>query len=175
MSASCCAVKERKTDYRSKITLYKPLIVILGISLVAAAALSLNGIPAMNGLMGTFLLFLSSLKLFNITAFAETFAKYDFIAKRSRGYALAYPFIELGLGCLYLSGGLPVLTNTIALFVMCVGNIGVAQVIRSKSKVTCACVGSGFNLPVGLVTLAENMVMAIMSAVNLSILHGIRI
>jgi hypothetical protein len=121
----------------------------------------------MNGMMGAFLLLLSSLKFFNLTSFAEGFARYDVVARRSRDYALLYPFIELGLGCLYLSGSLPIIVNAATLLVMGVGSIGVVQVIRSRTSIACACVGTGFNLPVGYVTLAENLAMFAMAAVSL--------
>jgi hypothetical protein len=121
----------------------------------------------MNGLMGMFLLQLSALKLFNITGFADGFAKYDVIAARLRVYGLAYPFIELGLGGLYLSGLAPLATNLVTLAVMVVGSIGVVKMIRAGAKVSCVCVGTGFDLPVGRVTLAENAVMAAMALYNL--------
>jgi hypothetical protein len=168
MSGSCCTSKQEiKINYRDKIIMYRPLIVIVGISVCVAIALSTHGVPLMNGMMGAFLLFLSSLKLFNLSGFADGFARYDVVAARSQAYAIAYPFIELGLGLFYLSGLLPVFTNIAALIVMGIGTIGVAGVIRAQSEVKCACVGAGFNLPVGYVTLAENLAMFAMAAVGL--------
>jgi len=171
MSGSCCAshkTETKTTVYWDKLVLYRPLIVILGISTCAGIALSVHGVPLMNGMMGAFLLFLSSLKLFNLNGFAEGFARYDTLARYSRTYALLYPLIELGLGCFYLSGGFPIITNMMTVLVMSIGSIGVIQIIRSRTSVSCACVGTGFNLPVGFVTLAENTVMALMALINIT-------
>jgi len=172
MSQSCCSKKPAETIAKltllGKIKLYRPLIIMADVSLLSAWAVSFNSnIPFMNALMGFFLLFLSSLKLFNITGFANTFKTYDVIARRITAYGLAYPFIELGLSLLYFSGLFPLVTNSIMLVVMLTGCIGVLQVIGSKSKVQCACVGTVFNLPVGKVTLAENFIMGAMAGIGI--------
>ena len=53
--------------------------------------------------MGGVLVIFSLFKLFDISAFAADFAKYDLLAMRVRTYGRAYPFIELGLGIAFLS------------------------------------------------------------------------
>lgn len=169
MQGSCCGSRPEKVKnkYRDKIILYRPLIVIVAVSACAAAAISLQGIPFMHGLMGMFLLLLAMLKLFDLPAFAVSFARYDVVAARSRAYALLYPFIELGLGALYLSGLFPAFTYIATMAVMAVGSIGVVRVIQQQAEIKCACVGTGFNLPVGYVTIAENTAMFAMAALAL--------
>ena len=166
MAQSCCSKQENKAPkLAEKITLYRPLIIFTVISIFAASILALTGsVPMMNGAMGFFLCFLASLKLLNLQGFAESFSQYDILAKRSSFYAYSYPFIELSLAGLYFSGLYPIFTNSLMLLIMGIGSIGVLQIITSGRSVQCACVGSTFNLPVGKVTLFENMVMAAMAA-----------
>ena len=149
-----------------KITVYRPLIVITAIALLGAVALS-GHVPFMNGLMGLFLCFLAALQLFDLSGFAETFARYDLLAARFSLYGRAYPIIELALGLLYLSGLWPLFTNLFTLAVMVVGTAGVAKALQSGVKIRCACAGTAFSLPVGKVTVFENLVMAVMAAANI--------
>ncbi len=169
MTNSCCKSKApaNKIVIREKLKLYRPLIVIGLISLAASFAMSFSGIPMMNGLMGMFLCFLASLKLFNLEAFAAGFAKYDLLAARSKLYGYLYPLIELALGILYLSGLFPLSTNILMLTVMIISSAGVIKTLRSGANVQCACVGTGFGLPVGRVTLFENATMGAMALINI--------
>lgn len=175
MEKACCGMKSPvgKSLFVEKLTLYRPLVVIVSLSVVSGLAMAWEGrVPFMDGIMGIFLLFLAALKLFSLGSFADSFARYDLLAARSRVYALSYPFIELALGGLYLSGMYAVITNILTVLVMCVGMLGIIKVLRSKAVVQCACVGTGFNLPVGWVTLAENGAMALMAVLNLIYLHS---
>ncbi len=173
MESACCSQKSKDQNKTlgENIILYQPLIVIGLISMLGASALALTGkVPFMNGFMGLFLCFLAALKFFNLSGFTSSFAGYDLLAVRFRLYGLSYPFIELGLALLYLSGTLPLLTNILMIVVMLIGSTGVIKTIRSGTVVQCGCVGAGFNLPVGRVTLFENMMMAAMAAINLMML-----
>lgn len=172
MSESCCHVPApqdpRKETFKEKVTLYKPLIVIALISFFAAVEMSFYGVmPFMNALMGLFLIFLAALKFFDTKGFAEVFTKYDPLAARVKGYAYLYPFIELGLGVMYFSGSYPIATNVLLLAVFAINTIGVIKVIRSGADVRCGCAGAGFNLPVGRVTLVENVAMLLMGLGNI--------
>lgn len=147
-----------------KLQQYRPLIVILGVSLMASGALAYGAhLPFMRLSMGLFLAMLASLQLFSLPGFAKTFAGYDVVAKRLPLYGTAYPFIELALAGSYLAGTAPVVTNAVMLAIMAIGNIGVIQVMRSGARVQCACAGASFSLPVGRVTLAENTIMGLMA------------
>lgn len=169
MEKSCCAAKTPQTpSLRAALALYRPLVVIAGVSALGAAALAVQGrVPLMDGLMGLFLCLLAVLKLFDIRAFAQVFSKYDPLAARVGAYGLAYPFLELALGVLYLSGAWPLPVNVLAFTAFAVNTAGVVRILRSGVKVQCACVGTGFGLPVGRVTLLENAAMIIMAAFNL--------
>lgn len=165
---SCCPAKaDTVTVLKGKISLYRPLIVITLISVLGGLALSMEGMMAMNGMMGLFLCFLASLKLFDIGGFVMTFKAYDLFAQRHDHYAHVYPFIELGLGLLFLSGVAPVAVNLVLALVMIAGIPGIVKAIRSTETIRCACVGTVFALPVGRVTLAENSTMTLMAIVNI--------
>ena len=175
MENACCKNKasQRDNGLYKKLAVYQPLIVITLISVLGGFALSMNGeATLMNGAMAIFLFFLAALKLFNLKGFADAFSGYDLIAKHFRFYAYAYPFIELSLGCLYLASAIPLLTNILMVAVMAVGSIGVLKVIHAGETLQCGCVGAGFNLPVGRVTLFENTVMAIMAIMTLMIVFS---
>ena len=85
---------------------YAPIIWISTIvALVSATTVWSHGLSIhhwMHGWMGGVLVIFSLFKLFDISAFAADFAKYDLLAMRVRTYGRAYPFIELGLGIAFL-------------------------------------------------------------------------
>lgn len=103
----------------------------------------------------------------NWKGFADSFAGYDILAWHSRGYALAYPLIELSLAWFFLSGFQPMATNASMLAIMCIGSFDVLRVIQTGEVRKCACVGSGFDLPVGRVALVDNTVMGEMALMAL--------
>jgi len=161
---------DQKSDdvLKEKLALYKPLIVIFGVSGLMALALHYGyGLHYMNALMGAFLCFLATLKFFNLSGFVMKFRRYDILAARVPVYGYAYPFIELALGTLYLADTTPIFTNILMLTVMVIGTIGLVQVVRSGKDLSCGCAGAGFNLPVGRVTIFENAVMGGMALLNI--------
>lgn len=153
-------------------TSYYPLLLILLYLLGIVAAIeyvqgTFHGERAMRHFMAGFFLVFSFFKLLNLTAFADSYQMYDIVAKRSRAYALAYPFIELLLGIAYLIDFQPRLTNLVTLIVMGVSTVGVLQSILNKKKIRCACLGAVFNLPMSDITLIEDLLMVGMAAIML--------
>lgn len=148
---------------------YKPLILVFAyILLVTLAVEVLHGELILHRFMphfmaGFFLIF-SFFKMLDLTGFASSYVMYDVLAKKLPAYAYIYPFIELGLGILYLLGYRPVLVNSITLIVMGFSSIGVILAVSNKQKIRCACLGTGFNLPMTTVTIIEDLLMAAMSA-----------
>jgi len=115
--------------------------------------------------MGIFFIIFSSFKIINLKNFAQVYATYDLIAKRSRIYAQAYPFIELSLGILYIMRLYLWQTNVITLIVMLVSAAGVAYELSKGKEITCACLGMVFKVPMTYVTLAEDLLMALMALI----------
>lgn len=159
-------------EQKFKLSTYRPLLLVIayivGVTLYAEIAVGeFQWARAMTNFMGFFFLGFAFFKLLNVTAFADAFQTYDVIAKRWYGYALAYPFVELGLGVLYLSRQLPVLANGLTIAIMGIGLIGVVSAVRARRPIQCACLGTAFNLPMSVVTIIENSVMAIMAVAML--------
>lgn len=115
---------------------------------------------AMNDFMAGFFLIFGGFKILKLHAFAEAYATYDIIAKRSMVYAYLYPFIEIGLGVAYLLRLYPTLTNGVTLVLMLVGSIGVALELAKGRTIVCACLGTVFKFPMTYVTLFEDLLMA---------------
>ncbi len=151
-----------------KLVLYKPLIVIACMAVLTASALAITGrVPVMDGLMGMFLCLLALVKFFNLPGFASLFSKYDPLAARVKIYGSLYPLIELGLGLFYLAGLAPLFTNVALIIILLASTIGILKTIRSGISVRCGCVGADFALPVGWVTVFENLVMMTMATANI--------
>ena len=93
------------------------------------------------------------------------FLGYDLLARRYVPYAYIYPFAELGAGVLMLAGVLTWLSVPVALLI---GGIGAASVCKAvyidKRDLKCACVGGSSNVPLGFVSLTENVMMVAMAA-----------
>lgn len=152
---------------------YAPIIWISTIvALVSATTVWAHGLSPhhwMHGWMGGVLVVFSLFKLFDISAFAADFAKYDLLAMRVRAYGRAYPFIELGLGIAFLSFWQPQVTYAITILVFGFGLIGVFRALAAGKSLQCACVGRVFNLPLSSVAVFENSTMVLMSAAMLAL------
>ncbi len=151
---------------------YKPLILVFGYILSVAILVEINdGEWAwhrfMAHFMAGFFLVFSFFKMLDLRGFASSYAMYDVLAKRLPIYGYIYPFIELALGASYLLGCRPILVNMITLFVMLFSSIGVILAVTNKQKIRCACLGTGFNLPMTTVTIIEDLLMAAMAALML--------
>lgn len=151
---------------------YQPLLTVIGyILLVTLAIEAANGrfdprMWMMHFMAGFFLVF-SFFKLLDIRGFASSYAMYDLLAMRWKGYGLLYPFIELGLGLGYVINWQPRLVNSITLAVMLFSSIGVIRAVSNKQKIRCACLGQVFNLPMSTVTIVEDLTMALMAGISL--------
>lgn len=103
---------------------------------------------------------LAMLKLQDVEKFATMFLNYDLLAKRWVPYGTIYPFAEFAAGTLMAARALPWLSIPIALFI---GTIGAVSVIKAvyidKRDLKCACVGGATKVPLGFVSLAENLAM----------------
>jgi hypothetical protein len=153
-----------------RLSTYRPLLLVLtyviGLTLYTQYSRDrFDAHDAMRLFMGYFFLAFAFFKLLDISKFADAFATYDVIARRSRAYGLCYPWLEAALGAAFLFNVLPLLTNSLTFLVMTVGLVGVVAAVRKKQAIQCACLGTAFNLPMSVVTIIENSVMALMAAV----------
>jgi hypothetical protein len=119
--------------------------------------------------MGAFFLTFGGFKVYNLEGFKEAFKMYDILAEKFDLYASAYPFIELGLGVLYISLlfinfiPLEIFTHSAAILVMGIGGLGVLNALREGRDLKCACLGNVFNVPMTTVTLIEDLGMAVIA------------
>lgn len=149
---------------------YVPLLALLVVAGLAASAKDLSygpdGRPLrwMHDFMGFFLLIFALLKLFDLRGFADGFQKYDLLARRSRRYALAYPFIELALGLGYLAFWRPTTVYLATMIVLGFGTLGVISALARGLDLKCACMGSALKVPLSTVALVEDVIMFAMAA-----------
>lgn len=113
--------------------------------------------------MGVFFVVFASFKLVGYKMFVMMFAGYDVLAKRSKIYAHTYPFIELGLGLLYLTNSFGATRDILTILVMGLGTIGVYREIKKRSGIHCACLGNVIKLPLSTVSLIEDVGMGLMA------------
>lgn len=103
---------------------------------------------------------LAALKFQNLHGFADGFIGYDLLARRWLPYAYVYPFAEGLAGVLMISGRLTWLSAPVALFIGTVGAISVFKAVYiDRRSLKCACVGGSSNVPLGFVSLTENLLM----------------
>ena len=103
---------------------------------------------------------LAYLKLRDVESFSTMFLNYDLLARRWVPYGYVYPFAEGLAGALMTAQILNVVSIPVALFI---GSIGAASVFKAvyidKREIKCACVGGDSNVPLGFVSLTENLFM----------------
>lgn len=121
----------------------------------------------MNHFMAGFFLVFSFFKLINLKGFAESYSRYDIVAKKWNGWGYIYAYIELALGLAFLTGFNTILTNSVTFVIMTVSIFGVLQSVLNKRKIKCACLGDVFNLPMSTITIIEDALMIGMSGIML--------
>lgn len=158
---------------RTWLQTYKPILLIFSyITIVSLIGSYSNGMidpmTAMRIFMSGFFLTFSLFKMLDLKAFANSYTMYDIVAKQIPAWGYVYAFVELGLGIAYAADFAPLATNVITAVVMSVSLIGVLQSVIRKKKIQCACLGAVFNLPMSTVTIIEDALMIIMSAIMIA-------
>lgn len=151
-------------------TSYRPVIAVFAMTALMALALSFAsyGTPltmrAGEWFISLSMCVLAILKLQDVDKFATMFLGYDLLAQRWVPYGRIYPFAEAGAGLLMTAGALTWLSVPVALFI---GGIGAVSVFKAvyvdRRELKCACVGGGSNVPLGFVSLTENVMMVAMA------------
>jgi hypothetical protein len=159
------AVLERQKveDFLPLIVIFLFVVILTGVA--TAFSVTFEVMTVMRYFEGFFFLIFGTFKLLNLKGFADAYSTYDIIAKRSRAYALVYPFIELALAACYLFSFRLLAAASVTLALMIIGSIGVAGELRKKNQIPCACLGVVFKLPMTWVTFIEDILMAVMAAV----------
>ena len=103
---------------------------------------------------------LAMLKLQDLEKFSTMFLGYDLLARRWVPYAYAYPFLEAGAGVLMSAHAVFWLSIPVALFIGTICSVSVYYAVYvQKRAIKCACVGGSSNVPLGFVSLTENLFM----------------
>lgn len=150
-------------------TTYRPVIAVFAVCLALALAISsamqpFTPLRIAETFVALAMAVLGLLKLQDLSGFSIQFLGYDLLARRHPRYAFVYPFVETAAGVMMLAGWLPWLAAPAALFIGSVGAISVFKAVYlDRRELTCACVGGNSRVPLGFVSLSENLLMLAMA------------
>ena len=182
-TSSCCAPQDTKASPENSattaLTSYMPVVVIFALAffmaLALVSAMTSSSRPStmtnqwplimmVEFFMAFSVCMLAALKLKDIGSFRTGFVRYDLLAQRWAPYGLIYPYAEAsaGIGMLAMSSLAPI-AGPISLFI---GTVGVVSVYKAvywdKRHLACACVGGASRVPLGMLSLIENLMMIFM-------------
>lgn len=150
-------------------TSYQPVIAVFGVALLMAlgASHAAFGTPfTLRGgewFIAISMSILAILKLQDLSSFTNQFLGYDLLAQREVRYAYVYPFGEALAGVLMIAGALMWIAVPVALFIGTIGAVSVFKAVYiDQRELKCACVGGDSNVPLGFVSLTENLMMIAM-------------
>jgi len=148
-------------------TSYTPVIAVFAVAaLLALASLwpAVDAIALGERFIAISMCLLAMLKLQDVEQFSTMFLNYDLVGRRYIPYAYFYPFAELGASVLMLAGALHVVSVPLAFVIGGVGAVSVFKAVYvDKRELRCACVGGGSQVPLGFVSLTENLMMLAMA------------
>jgi glutaredoxin len=151
-------------------TSYIPVIALFAMTALMALATSFSvyGDPftlrAAEWFISFSMIVLALLKLQDVDKFATMFLNYDLLAKRWVPYASIYPFAEGLAGVLMTAHAFDWLSIPLALFIGSIGAVSVFKAVYvDKRDIKCACVGGSSKVPLGFVSLTENVMMVAMA------------
>ena len=182
--------EDPKLDTKPKKKSYKPIIAIFSVSVLLTLATRiqwgqnfgatqiqsdqnfrsslnyLSGLSTHNLMMtwmGFFLVLLSLQKITDLNSFKNSFANYDLITKKLPFYALVYPFLELFAGLGFINSAGLLFVALVSSFTGFFGSLSIIKAVYiDKRDLNCACAGGNTNLPLGFVSLSENLIMFLM-------------
>lgn len=160
-------------------TTYRPVAALFSLTALSAIALSLGfygsaglSIQTVEWFIALSMVVLALLKLQDVESFSNMFVNYDVLARRWVPYSYVYPYAEGLAGILMLGGLLNWVSIPIALFIGTIGAFSVFKAVYiDKRELKCACVGGSSKVPLGFVSLTENLMMIAM-AVWMWAAHG---
>ncbi|WP_342106793.1 glutaredoxin [Methylobacterium sp. SI9] len=159
-------------------TTYTPVIAVFSMTalMALAASYAVYGTPLTMRAAEWFIAFsmcvLALLKLQDVESFSSMFLGYDLLGRRWVRYAYAYPFLEGIAGVLMVAGALNWISIPVALFIGTIGAVSVFKAVYvDKRDIKCACVGGASKVPLGFVSLTENVMMVAMAVWMLAVHH----
>ncbi|MBY4636333.1 glutaredoxin [Sphingopyxis sp. XHP0097] len=147
-------------------TTYTPVMALFAMTALMALATSFAAygdaftVRAAEWFISFSMIVLALLKLQDVEKFATMFLNYDLLARRWVPYGRIYPFAEGLAGVLMTAHALPWLSIPVALFIASIGAVSVFKAVYiDKRDIKCACVGGSSKVPLGFVSLTENLMM----------------
>lgn len=149
---------------------YQPVLAVFAVTLPMALTTcyamlgTLDAIRVAELFIAFSMCVLGILKLRDLKSFATGFVQYDLVARRYVPYSFVYPYIEAGAGVLMIAA---IATPVVAPITLIASTIGAISVIKAvyieKRDLNCACVGGGSKVPLGFISLTENLMMMAMA------------
>lgn len=149
-------------------TSYTPVTAIFATALLMAAALAWGtgntaiSLTVLKSFVAISMCILAIQKLRDLTSFTNQFIAYDLLSMRLPRYAYVYPFLEAWVGIGMLASLPAWLVSPVAL---CIGGEGAVSVFKAvyidKRELKCACAGGDSRVPLGFVSLTENVFMIV--------------
>tara|TARA_Y100000815_G_scaffold17853_1_gene15474 strand:+ start:27 stop:743 length:717 start_codon:yes stop_codon:yes gene_type:complete len=147
---------------------YRPVLMIFAVSALMALGVGwmLGEVVALRTaeLFVAFAMTLLGLqKIQDVESFSTMFLNYDLLARRWVRYAYIYPWLETAAGLAMIAG---VAIWAAAPVALAIGTIGAVSVFKAvyidRRELKCACAGGNSNVPLGFVSLTENLAMIAM-------------
>ena len=150
---------------------YQPVIAVFACTALMALAVSWAAlgtvftVRTLEWFVAISMCVLAILKLRDLESFSNMFLGYDLLAQRWVRYAYLYPFGEALAGILMIAGALVWLAIPVALLIGVIGAVSVFKAVYvDRRELKCACVGGDSNVPLGFISLTENLMMVGMAA-----------
>jgi glutaredoxin len=157
-------------SYRPVIALFAMTALMAGAASHAAFGTALT-LRAAEWFVSFSMIVLALLKLQDIDSFSTMFLNYDLLAKRWVPYGRVYPFAEGLAGVLMTAHALPWLSIPVSLVIGTIGAVSVFKAVYvERRELKCACVGGSSKVPLGFVSLTENLAMVGMALWMLTML-----
>lgn len=153
-----------------KAVLYQPVIAVFAMAALMAMSASwasfgsILTVRAGEWFIAFSMCILAILKLRDLESFSNMFLGYDLLARRVVRYAYVYPFAEAIAGVLMIAGTLLWLAIPLSLFIGSIGAISVFKAVYiDRRELKCACMGGDSSVPLGFISLTENLMMVAMA------------
>ena len=147
---------------------YRPVLALFAIAALLSVAISSLlpegfGLRTVERFVSIAMVLLALQKLQDVERFSTMFLNYDLLARRWVPYGYVYPYAEALAGLLMTAGVLIWLSAPIAVVI---GGIGAVSVFKAvyieKRELKCACMGGDSKVPLGAISLTENVLMLAM-------------
>ena len=149
-------------------TSYRPVLMIFAVAALLALGVGwmlgeVVAIRTVEMFVAIAMTLLGLQKLQDVESFSTMFLNYDLLARRWVRYGYVYPWAETGAGLLMTAGVLTWISAPVALVIGLIGAVSVFKAVYiDRRELKCACVGGGSNVPLGFVSLTENLAMIAM-------------